>query len=118
LTAPSELARKELLHIESLLSFEHEVDGPSEFMGEDGEGLGFAVFFLEPLLEFHALGIPPKEEDGGFGKSPLEVGVTDLFARGSIAFPGGLFGALDESGVGGEVFPPWESGRCCGSRKG
>jgi len=87
-------------------------------MGEDGEGLGFAVFFLEPLLEFHALGIPPKEEDGGFGKSPLEVGVTDLFARGSIAFPGGLFGALDESGVGGEVFPPWESGRCCGSRKG
>jgi hypothetical protein len=109
LAVRSALGAKELLHIESLLSFEHEVDGPSEFMGEDGEGLGFTVFLLEPLFEFHAFGIPPKEEDSGFGEGPLEVGVTDLFARGSIAFPGGFFGALAEPGIGGEVLDPGET---------
>ena len=35
---------EERFHVERLLSFEHKVDGPAEFVGEDGECFSFAVF--------------------------------------------------------------------------
>ena len=35
---------EELFHAEGLLSFEHEVDSPTDLVGEDGEGFPLAVF--------------------------------------------------------------------------
>jgi len=45
------LGTEELFLVKSLLVFEHEIDGPvSDGMGEDREGLGFAVLMGKPLV--------------------------------------------------------------------
>ena len=62
---------------------EHEVDGPSELVGQDRERLGLAVLALEPGEELLALGVVAQEEDGGLGEGPLEVDVADLGAAGA-----------------------------------
>jgi len=109
LAAPSGLVFEELVHVESLLPFKNVIGGPAEFVSENGEGLGFAVLFLESLFVFHPLGVAPEEEDGGFGEGPLEVSVTDFLSGVAVTFPGGLPGTLDETAVGGEVLDSWEA---------
>ena len=109
LAAPSGLVFKEPVHVESLLPFKNVIGGPSEFVSEDGEGLGLAVLFLESFLELHPHGITPEEKNGGFGESPLEVGVAYFFAGVTVALPGRLPGALNEPAVGGEVLDSWEA---------
>jgi hypothetical protein len=75
------------VHIEGLLSFEHEVDGPSEFMGEDREGFTLAMLADEAIVIELSLFIASKEEASGLGESPSEMGVADfaVFAAGLFA---------------------------------
>ena len=78
-------------------------------MGKDGECFSFAVFAFEFLQIFLAVGIVSKKKNGGLREGPLEMGITDFLARGTVAFTGGLFGAFDESAVGDEVLHARES---------
>ena len=109
LAAPSGSGIEELVHIESLLPFKNVVGSPSELMSKDREGLGLAVFFLEPFFVFHTFGVSPEEEDGGFGESPLEVGVTDFLVGCAMTFPGGFPGRFNETAIGDEVLDCWEA---------
>jgi hypothetical protein len=38
------------IHIERFPSFEHEVDGPAEFMGQDGQGFCLSVFIDQTVM--------------------------------------------------------------------
>ena len=78
-SAPS--SGQELLHVERRLALEDVVGGPSQLVGQDGEGLGLSVLALELLEEALALGVVAQEQDGGFGEGPFEVDVADLAAR-------------------------------------
>ena len=106
---PSLSRSQERVHVEGLLSLEHEVDGPTEAVGEDGERLALTVLALQALLVLHPLGVGAQEEDGGFGEGPLEVGVADLAGAVAGALAGGLVGAPDETGVGAEVLDSLEA---------
>ena len=75
-------------------------------MSQDGQGFRFSVFFLESLFVFKSPRIVFEEEDSSFGKGPLEMSVSDLLAAVALPFPGGLFGAFDEPGIGDEVLDP------------
>ena len=46
LAASPPLCMQEGLQIKSRLAFEHVVDGPGQFMSQDGQGLALAVFFF------------------------------------------------------------------------
>ena len=100
---------EEDFHMEWLLSFEHEVDGSAQFVGEDREGLGFAVFADEPGMILLGLFISSEEEASGFGEGPLEMDVTDLAVFGAGLFPCGLPGAFDQTAVGDEVLDAGEA---------
>ena len=69
---------EELLHVEGFLSFEHEVDGPTDLVGEDREGFALAVFADEAAEIVLGLFVVPEEETGRLGKCPFEVDVADL----------------------------------------
>lgn len=43
--------------LKRLFSFEHEVDGTPEFLSKHREGLGFAMFLDEPLMQRLSFGI-------------------------------------------------------------
>jgi len=42
---PQSLLCKETLHIESLVVFEHEIDGAAQLMGHNAQGFALVVFF-------------------------------------------------------------------------
>ena len=97
------LETEELFLVKSLLVFKHEIDGPSELMGEDREGFGFAVLSGKPLeILFPGL-VTLEEQDRCLGESPLEMSVTDLFTTGSVFFAVGFLDALDQTAVGDKV---------------
>jgi len=73
------LKTEELFLVKSLLVFKHEVDGPPQLVGEDREGLGFAVFTGKPLEVLFPRLIALEEKDRSLREGPLEVGVADLF---------------------------------------
>ncbi len=79
--------------VKSLLVFEHEIDGTPELVGQDREGLGFAVFTGKPFEILFAGLVAFEEEDGGLGEGPLEMGVADLLTVGAVFFPVGFFDA-------------------------
>jgi hypothetical protein len=73
------LETEELFLVKSLLVFKHEIDGPTQFVGEDREGLGFAVLTGKPLKKLFGRFIAFEEKDRCLGEGPLEMSVTDLF---------------------------------------
>lgn len=103
------LETEELFLVKRLLVFKHEIDGPTQFVGEDREGLGFAVFTGKPLEKLFTGLIAFKEKDGSLREGPLKVGVTDLFATGAVFFAVGFFDAFDQTAVGDEVLDPREA---------
>ena len=78
-------------------------------MGQDSQGFSFSVFAFKFGKEFFAFGISSEEEAGGFREGPFEMGVTDLFSGGSVAFSCRLLERFDEPAVGGEFLDPRES---------
>jgi hypothetical protein len=95
--------------VKSLLVFEHEIGGPPELVGEDREGLGFAVLMGKPLEILFPSLVALEEEDRCLGESPLEVSVTDFFTTGSVFFAVGFFEALHQTAVGDEILDRGEA---------
>ena len=103
------LETEELFLVKSLLVFEHEIDGSPELVGEDREGLGFAVLMGKSLEILFRRLIALEEKDRCLGEGPLEVSVTDLFTTGSVFFAVGFFDALDQTAVGDEILDRGEA---------
>lgn len=70
---------EKLFLVKCLLVFQHEIDGPSEFVGKNREGLGFSVFMGKPLEVLLPRFVSFEEKHRSLGESPFEVGITDLF---------------------------------------
>jgi hypothetical protein len=70
------------LHIEHRVTFEHVIDGPGQFVSQDGQGL--AILFLQAGQLLLARGIGPQKQDRGFREGPFEIGIANLGARGAI----------------------------------
>jgi hypothetical protein len=103
------LEAKELFLVKSLLVLEHEIDGSSELMGKDRQGLGFAVLTGKSLEILFGWLIALEEKDRSLGEGPLEVSVTDLFATGTVFFAVGFFDALDQAAVGDKILDRGEA---------
>ena len=54
------------------------VDGPGELVGEDAERLALAVPVFEASDQCLTSGIALQEQDGRFGKGPLQIGLPIL----------------------------------------
>ena len=96
-------------HIEGLLSFEHEVDGSPEFMGEDRECFALSVLADQAVVIELSLFITSEEEASGLGKSPFEMGVADFTVLAAGLFASRFSWAFDEAAIGGEVLDPWKA---------
>jgi hypothetical protein len=73
------LETEELSLVKSLLVLEHEIDGTPELVGEDRQGLGFAVFMGKSLEILFGRLIALEEKDRCLGEGPLKVSVSDFF---------------------------------------
>ena len=71
-------------------------------MGEDGQRFALAVFPRDASEILLARRVISQEQDGGFGEGPLEIGMADFLACGSITFTSGFFGTFDEPTRGDE----------------
>ncbi len=89
--------------VKSLLVFKHEIDGTPELVGEDREGLGFAVLTGKPLEILFGRFVALEEKHRCLGEGPLKVSVTDLFTTGSVFFAVGFFDTLNQTAVGDEI---------------
>src|SRR4030042_4272889 len=97
------LENEELFLVKSLLVFKHEIDGTPELVGEDREGLGFAVLTGKPLEILFGRFVALEEKHRCLGEDPLKVSVTDLFTTGSVFFAVGFFDALTQTAVRDEI---------------
>ena len=83
---------------------------PGQLLGEHGEGLALAVF----AFELGEIRLPQlvlaQEEDGGFGESPFELGVANLFARQPVPLARRFFGTFGEPTVRDEVLHARKAG--------
>ena len=74
------LETEEFILVKSLLIFEHEIDGTTQLVGEDGQGLGFTVFtgesFQIPLTDT-GLVLEPYEGEGYRGAPNIAFGDVD-----------------------------------------
>jgi hypothetical protein len=69
---PLQLSETEKLFlVKSLLVFEHEVDGTTQLVGEDGQSLGFTVFMGKPFEVFLCRIVAFEKEYGCFAECPL-----------------------------------------------
>jgi hypothetical protein len=100
---------EEGIHAEGFLSFEHEVDSPTDLVGEDGERFSLAVFADQAAVIVLGLFVYPEEETGCLGECPLEVVVSDLGVLGAELFSCRLSGAFDEAAVGDKILDPGEA---------
>ncbi len=72
-------------------------------MRSDGQRCALAMFGLEAGAIFLGRRIVPQQQDSGFRKGPLEMGIADLRAGGPVAFARGFLGTCDESARGHEI---------------
>ena len=70
--------RQEFLLIEDHVVSPDVIDGPRQFVGEDGQGLALVVFPHQPLVIGFRGGVLSQEPDGGLREGPLDVRVADL----------------------------------------
>ena len=104
------LETEELFLVKSLLVFEDEIDGATQLVGKNREGLGFAVLMGKPLEALFPRLVALEEKHRRLGESSLEVSVTDLFTTGAVFFAVGFFDALDQTAVEDEIL---NSGEAC-----
>ena len=99
----------ELVPIQGRCAFAPGIDGTGQVMGQDGQGLALAVFFLQTREVFLPCWIVAQTQHSRFGERPLEVGMADLGASRAVAFPGGFLGAFHQATVRDKILPPWEA---------
>jgi hypothetical protein len=90
---------QKLLLIECLLVLKHEVDGPTQLMGKDREGLGLAVFMDQSIEISFCRIIPLEEKNRCFREGPFEMGIANLVAMGTVFLPIRFMGALYQATV-------------------
>jgi hypothetical protein len=78
-------------------------------MSEKTPRFAFVMFLLQAGLIFLAWLVPAKQQRGRFSKSPLEVRVPTLLARGAHAFATGFLRTLHESTIRSTILYPWEA---------
>src|SRR6185369_4163767 len=101
--SPQGLRGHKALKIKRVFPREHVIHGATQLMRKYRERFGFAVFVFEfGKVRFPRLTLAD-EEHGGFGKSPAEMDVADLFAGSPQAFPARFFGAFHQATVGDEI---------------
>ena len=93
-----------------LLSLEHVIDGPTEFLRNDRESLGFALFIRQLMLKTFRIVLIAKENDRRLAESPLQMSVADLIVAAVGALAGGFMGAFDQPCVGDKVHDFGEPG--------
>jgi hypothetical protein len=71
---------EERFHIKHRLPFEHVIDRPPQFVGQDRQGFAFAVFALQFGQELLPRRIVAQKQHGRVGEGPLEVGSTNFLA--------------------------------------
>jgi hypothetical protein len=74
---PYRVALEELLRIESSVSFEPVRDRTSQLLGQDGHGVTRIMFFLHAGEVFLRRWMVSEEQDGGFSKGPLAMGMAE-----------------------------------------
>ena len=68
--SPQRLRSHKAVEIKRLFPREHVIHGPAQFVGEDGQRFGFAVFVFESSKIFFPGLTLAEEEDSGFGTGP------------------------------------------------
>lgn len=72
--------------MEALLIFEHEVNGSSQFVGQDRKGFALAVFVRDFLqISLRSL-VAFQEKLRRLRERPAEMGIADLFSACAIFF--------------------------------
>jgi hypothetical protein len=100
---------EKLLHSKGYLAFEQVINGPCQLVGQDGEGFALAMPMLQTSQVFLSWEIMAQEQHRSLGKSPLEVGMTDLLARGASAFARGCLGTLHQATIRDKILHAWEA---------
>lgn len=70
--------------MEALFISEHEVNGPSQLVGQNGKSLALAVFVGDLLQVSLSSLVALEEKLRRFRERPAEMGIADLFAGGAI----------------------------------
>jgi hypothetical protein len=107
---PPALWGQELRLVEGDVRLAQEVDGPSQCVGQDRQGLAFAVLSSELRQVLLGWRVVLEKEHRRFRERPLKMGVLDLLAAGAMPFTRRLPGALDQAGVGDARLGPGEAG--------
>jgi hypothetical protein len=100
---------EQLVHSEHGVPSQHGIDRSGQLLGEEGEGLASAVFFLESSEVLLTCRRVAQTQDGSFGKGPCQGRVTDLGPRGSVPFAGGFLRPGDPTARGDNILPPREA---------
>src|SRR5215831_10738628 len=93
------LAVPKAFRIERLLLPQHLIDGPTQPCGQDAQGLGLAVFLLLPRQEALGLVALARQEAGGLGEGPLQMGVADLGSAAALDLARRCLQRPDQPGV-------------------
>jgi hypothetical protein len=78
-------------------------------MGQNSQGLRFAVFSHEFLPVPYCLRISPEERYSSFREGPLQMGIADLFPRRAEFLSGRLFSGFHQSAVREKILNPGET---------
>jgi hypothetical protein len=100
---PSPLRRETLLHRKDGSSREHVKHRELYFVGEDRQGLTFAVLLVDPRQDLLAVFRMAQEQHGGLGERPLQMHVAHLRAARPEFLSTRLVHALDQPRVGGTL---------------
>ena len=92
------------------MRLEHTIDRPTQFGGEDRQGLALTMAGSE--LRQVGLGglIVLEKEPRRFRDRPREMGVADLLAAGAVPFAMRFLSTLDQAAGGDERLAPGEAG--------
>ena len=103
LTRSAPLPVEELLHIEHRVAFEHIIDGPRQFMRQDGPSFPLVMLLRQSGQRLLACLIVAQQQRRSFGKGPGARSMPYCFARSPQAFATRCLRTCDQATVRGKV---------------
>ena len=100
---------EKVVHSEPRVTPQHGINRTAQFLGQHGQRLARAVFFLQSSALLLACRMVPQQQDGGFRKGPLQVRVTALASRGAVAVTGGCLCTCAQAARGDKILHPRET---------
>lgn len=82
---------------------QHEVHRSAQLVSQGGQGFGLVHALLELFDVAFGFVVVTNKQHGGFGERPLQMGVADFVALGTVDLASGFGFALHQSGVGREL---------------